>query len=325
MAAASCGETDQVGAGERQRSDSIKSMKLYNHVTRVYHYLVEHGHCRSVEEAAAPDAAFQLSKDELLDIPGLFLNYGQHDSVKDAIFALNLAGPNGDGKVVVDVGAGLGQPARAMAWLADGLRVIGVELQEDQVVVGNKLSRAVGLPAERCELLCADFLDETSAGSDLGLPGSGAIDGLVSWLCILHMNREQRAQVWQRSAKLLKPGAKIFVEDFFRAGEHFSPEELEQLRVDVYCDGAQLPSREEYVAELEAAGFTDIVFEDKSAEWGKFCAERLAAWEGKRAEIERIQNEATFADLSHFYRTIVSLWANGTLGGVRVIATKPTG
>jgi len=286
----------------------IKTMRLYSHVARVYNELHEIG-----VDINSKDAF--VSPETLLKLPGLFLNYGGLPSVELALEKLHLNGDKGKGKTVVDVGAGLGQPARVMALRSPELHVIGVELQADQVEVGNKLSRVVGLPPERCQLYALDFNK-----GDLIAP-VGSVDGVLSWLCILHMPIEERLNTWARSSSLLKPGGKLYVEDFFRKAE-FTPEELKLLERDVYCKGTELPTQADYIRELEEAGFENIEFIDMTEEWATFCKNRLAAWEENKERTIRIQNEATFQDLSHFYTSVVNLWQGNHLGGVRVVATK---
>lgn len=312
------GENDkmQQGTEEEPSTDehAIKTMKLYNHVERVYNELREAG--ARVEGSGENVLLENVTQDMLLNLPGMYLNYGQRDSVQLALDTLGLEEENGKGKLVIDVGSGLGHPARTMAWLSPGLQVLGVELQPDQAHVGNLLSSAAGLDGDYCNVVAANFLED-----ELVTP-PGSADGLVSWLCILHMGAQGRQKMWSRGAEILKPGAKLYVEDFFRRGDDFTKEELRILQDDVYCDGNELPSREEYIAELEAAGFSDVQFEDLTETWTKFCDDRFAIWKQGKSRIERVHNEATFRDLSHFYDAIVRLWHGGNLGGVRVVATK---
>ncbi|GBG26485.1 Sterol 24-C-methyltransferase [Hondaea fermentalgiana] len=294
----------------------IKTMKLYSHVDRVFNELRELGvEVNGEGDALRIEGDGDDLQEKILSLRGSYLNYGQRESVTDAAKMMGLFGEDGNSKLVLDVGAGLGQPARAMASLSPDLRILGVELQADQVEVGNKITEVAGFDLDRCKLVAADFLSE-----DFILPPASA-DGLVSWLCVLHMGDAGRKKMWERTASFLKPGAKIYIEDFFKLGDKFTDEEITSLREDIYCEAEELPTMEEYIKELEAVGFKDINFDDQTETWTAFVESRFDAWNDAKDRTLRVHNEATFNDLGYFYEAMVKLFQGGNLGGVRLVAT----
>lgn len=294
-------------------SSDIKTMKLYNHVERVYNELAEIGITDLTNQS--------IEKEVLLNLPGLYLNYGQKASVEIAVKELGIEN-NGEGKVIVDVGAGLGQPARTIAWMSPGIRVIGFDIQPDQVEVANNLSRACGLPKENCQLYSINFLEDFDKVESKEIQNLNQVDGIVSWLCVLHMCTRDRKKMWSKSASIAKKGAILYLEDFYMKGDSFTDEELSILKTDVFCIGQDLPSKSKYIKELEDAGFEDICFTDMTDEWRAFVASRWDLWQKNRERTIRVHNEETYDDLNHFYRVINKLFHGSNIGGVRVCAKR---
>jgi hypothetical protein len=101
----------------------------------------------------------------------------------------------------------------------------------------------------------------------------------------------------------------MYIEDFFKRGK-LTAEERRDLRDVVSCP--YLPTKARYLADLQEAGFGDIQFDDVSALWAAFTAERAAAYKAAAAPI---------ASLDTFYSTVASLFAAGRLGGARITCT----
>ena len=92
------------------------------------------------------------------------------------------------------------------------------------------------------------------------------------------------------------------------------------LRNDVYC--ADLPSKQEYIEQLELCGFHVSKFEDRTGPWTLFVNERLKEFVANRERVDQIHGEAPYKHLLHFYTSIVNLFNSGCLGGVRITAEK---
>jgi SAM-dependent methyltransferase len=101
------------------------------------------------------------------------------------------------GMKVLDVGCGIGGPARTLAHRY-GCHVIGVDVTEEFCAAGNLLTERVGL-AERVQLRCADAR---------ALPFEGASFDVV-WCQHVTMNVDDKAGFFSEIARVLVPGGKL--------------------------------------------------------------------------------------------------------------------
>jgi cyclopropane fatty-acyl-phospholipid synthase-like methyltransferase len=140
---------------------------------------------------------------------------------------------------------------------------------------------------------------------------------------ILHIPVSDRAALFARIFSLLKPGGRMYIEDYFwRGPDPFTAEERRLLADNVFVPSGTLPSRGEYEAALTGAGF-EVQFSDVSEEWTLFTAQRLAAFEAAKERHVRVYNQATFDSLHLFYASVTQCFAGGRLGGVKLLITKP--
>lgn len=270
---------------------SMKSMKLYDRVERIHNELRAHG--------IADDAP--LHEADLT--PFDQFHYNGTAAVDEAIATLGL-GPDDR---VLDVGAGLGGPAR---YIADtvGCHVVAVELQADVHETARELTRRCGL-ADRVEHVCADILD--------GPPGSEPYDALVSWLAFLHI--ADRPRLLATCAVALRPGGGLYVEDFAKRRE---PDAAQWRDLRVKVQTPYLPTLPEYAAQVRTAGFDPVRVDDLSDAFAAFTAGRLAAFRAARARHVAVHGEETTAGLEDFFATVAGLYADGVLGGARVVAGR---
>ena len=101
----------------------------------------------------------------------------------------------------------------------------------------------------------------------------------------------------------------------------FAAEELRDVREIVF--GVTLTSIEDYVGDLEAAGFTGVAATDMTGDWAPFVAARLVAWHKNHAAYARVHGEAAYAAQEVFYAAIARLFESGSLGGVPLVAHVP--
>lgn len=270
----------------------IKTMKLYSRVERVYAQLRAAG----IGERDPIPVAVLSRFDQY--------HYLGTDAVDAGIAALGL-GPR---HRVLDVGSGLGGPARHIAERV-GCRVTALELQPDLHEVGRELSGRCGL-ARLVRHLHGNILE--------GPVPPGAFDALVSWLVFLHI--PERGRLYRRCHEALRPGGGIYVEDFFERGR-LDAREREALARKVYC--RDLPRLEDLRRDLEEAGFAEVRVRDLSSSWTGFVAERARAYRAGREQEIALHGAELFAGLDDFYTTVAALFGGGNLGGVRVSARKP--
>ena len=211
------------------------------------------------------------------------------------------------GSRVLDVGSGLGGPARYVA-KATGCRVTALELQDDLNEVAAKLTARCGLSGN-IDHVCADVLEWDAPAE--------SHDQLMSYLALYHI--ADPTTLFDKCATALKPGGRIYIEDLYALGA-FTDEEQHHLGHMLY--GQNMASRTQYVMDLQTAGFTDIAFTDMTAPWTGFCRERLATFRAGRERHEAVHGAEVFAALDEFYSTVLMLFEGGNMGGVRVTATK---
>ncbi|MFT5194479.1 MAG: cyclopropane fatty-acyl-phospholipid synthase-like methyltransferase [Cellvibrionaceae bacterium] len=273
-------------------TDLIKSMKLYIQVERVFNELRELG-------LADTDP---VSVDTLVRFDQY--HYEGVDAVDQAIQKCQIA-PHHH---VLEVGAGIGGPARYLAHRA-GCHVTALELQADLNDIGRHLTARAGL-SDSITHQVGDFLEAN--------PAAEQYDALASWLAFLHI--PNRKLLFERCFDHLKPNASLFIEDFSKL-HPFTAQESHDLESKIYCH--YVPSPAEYVAHVEAAGFIDVQFDDMSTRWTQFVHERFDAFRSDRERQLRVHGAAVVEGLDDFYATMTALYEGGNLGGIRLTARKP--
>lgn len=110
------------------------------------------------------------------------------------------------GARVLDIGSGIGGPARYFAE-ARGCRVTGIDLTPEFVQVANALTRRCGLADK------AEFREANATGLMFE-------DGAFDTATMIHvgMNIPDKAAVFAEVRRVLKPGGKFGVYDIMRAG-----------------------------------------------------------------------------------------------------------
>ena len=272
-------------------SQNLEGMPLYTNLDRIERGLAAQGVGPS--EAVRPEQLFALDQ----------WHYHGTEAIAAAARALGL-GPHSR---ALDVGAGVGGPARYLAHTT-GCRVTALELQPELHAIGMDLTRRTGL-ADRVTHLCGDALVEP-------LPDAG-FDAAVSFLAIVHIR--ERARLFQRLARALRSGGGCYVEDLCML-KPFTPRDWEDARRVVYANS--LSSQAEYAQDLKAAGFSDVAVTDLTPDWAPFAAQRLAAWRHNHAAYASVHGEGAYRAQELFYTVIVRLYVSGSLGGVRLVARK---
>lgn len=273
-------------------SDAIKSMKLYSQVERIHTDLESVGVGRS--DPVTVDILSEFDQ----------LHYFGTDAVDEAIQVLS---PSPQASVL-DVGSGFGGPARYLAERT-GCRVTAVELQPDLDSAASELTQRCGL-ADRVQHVCGDIhavpLDPK------------AFDGAISYLALYHI--PDRGKVYSRLQAALAPGGRIYVEDLY-ARRPLTEAQSDVMQHALFAN--TVTDRDGYLAELEAAGFQDVEFEDHSDSWGAFCTDRLEGFRAVRDQKVASHGVEVVDALDGFYQTICDLFDSGNLGGVRLTARNP--
>jgi cyclopropane fatty-acyl-phospholipid synthase-like methyltransferase len=270
----------------------IGSMPLYTHLDRIARGLAALG--IGPADPIPPQRLFPLDQ----------WHYHGTDAIRAAAERLGL----GPASRVLDIGSGVGGPARYLAYTT-GCLVTALELQPELNAIAVDLTRRCGLDG-RVTHICGDALSHP-------LP-EAAFDAAVSWLAILHIS--DRPRLFRRLARALRPGGACVVEDLCMRAP-FAAADLRDVRNIVY--GVTVTGIDDYAADLSAAGFVEVVATDLTPDWAPFAAERLAAWRANHAAYARVHGEGAYAAQELFYAVIDRLYAAGSLGGVRLVAKVP--
>lgn len=268
---------------------AIKSMPLYVNVERIYKELAELG--IGDDEALTPAQLFPFDQ----------YHYHGTDAVHAAAQLLGL----GPASHVLEVGSGLGGPARYLANTI-GCHVTALELQGDLHAVASRLTARCGL-GQHITHVCGNALTCT-------LPDA-TFDAVVSWLALLHI--PERPRLLTRLARTLRRGGRFYAEDLYRRAP-FAQSDMNDVRHTLY--GVTLTSIADYVRDLHEAGLIGITATDLSEDWEAFCGARVASWRADRNRHVRVHGEQIYTGLDKFYSVVFRLFVSGSLGGVRVVA-----
>ena len=169
---------------------------------------------------------------------------------------------------VVDLGSGVGGPARVLA-ARSGARVTGIDLNGDYCETATRLAAWVGL-GDRVSFRQGDVT---------ALPfEDAAFDG--AWTVHVGMFVADKAALYGEAARVLKPGARFAIYDAFAVP---GAEMTYPVPWAASSDKDFALSLQDMTAALDAAGFDVVAITDVTAAagvWAKATVERLAASDG---------------------------------------------
>lgn len=176
-----------------------------------------------------------------------FLSPGGREEVAAIVRGVEIAG-----KTVLDVGSGLGGPAFALVEDHGAGRVIGIDVEQPLIETSRATLEKRGL-ADRIEFRLVE-------------PGplpfdDASLDVVFSKDSVIHV--PDKAAFYADVKRVLKPGGRVAVSDWFCGTEPFTPE------MDAWLEVTGLSFAFAPIGEcgriLEDAGFVDIETEDRNA------------------------------------------------------------
>ena len=237
----------------------------------------------------------------------LFAHDQDHYGGLAANDALAAAARIGEGSRVADFCAGLGGPARYLAYRY-GADVTGIELTPARVAGAGELTALVGLQ-DRVRVLEGNVMA-------VPLPDAG-MDAVVSQEAFLHVPDKGRAL--GEAFRILRAGGRLAFTDWTPAAP------LSAADADLMWRGMaaqNLQSVASYRTLLEGVGFRIVSVDDLTREWGVILAERLAMYRTLRADAERAGTPPGHDAFHESYVRFVELVQSGALGGARFTAEK---
>ena len=207
---------------------------------------------------------------------------------------------------VLDAGCGIGGTSRYLAD-ATGCSVTGVDLTGEYIDVARLLSERVGL-ADRVSF---------RQGSVLELPFDDATFD-VAWTEHVQMNIADKAGFYGELFRVLRPGGRLAFHDIF-AG----PEGEEYLPVP-WAEEASISHLipiEELRSVLGTAGFSQLVWEDKTAASSEFFVKRFA--EAQEDGAPAIGPHVVMNRPEIKFRNLLRNLKEGRICVVQAVMTKP--
>jgi cyclopropane fatty-acyl-phospholipid synthase-like methyltransferase len=296
-------------------AQDIKTMKLYSDIERLDTELAARGYSKS-----DPLTVQTVQEIDCMHYQGV-------NAVAASAKALDITA----GHMILDIGSGFGGPARYLA-ANYGALVTALELQPDVHAKAAELTLRCSCDLnnnnnDKCSSNSITHVQGDILHIDLNTlgQGSGSYHGIVSWLTFLHISDKKRlferchAMLRRRQADDDDKCSAMVIDDFFQK-HPFTAEELLSLQRDVYC--YDLPTKDAYTQVLQAAGFTDIQWLDLTADWAAFCDQRLQQFKANKSQFIDLHSAATYDKLLEFYTAVATLFNEGNLGGVRIVARK---
>jgi ubiquinone/menaquinone biosynthesis C-methylase UbiE len=213
----------------------------------------------------------------------------------------------GQGTRVADFCAGLGGPARYLAYRY-GADITGIELTPARVKGAQELTRCVGLQ-DKVRVI---------EGNVMQAPLTDAsIDVVVSQEALLHVPDKRRALA--EAFRILKPGGRIAFTDWVAHRPLSAADRALMWQGMAVTELFTLPA---YAGLVCDAGFADISTEDLTREWGAILTQRLAMYRKLREETIAAGTPAGHDAFYESYVRFVDLVNAAQLGGSRFVGVK---
>ncbi len=208
---------------------------------------------------------------------------------------------------VLDVGSGLGGPALYLAETI-GCRVMGLDIVESNVATANQRAKARGL----------DDLASFHLGDATAMPfEAGHFDVIIGQDAWCHV--PDKNKLIAECARVIAVRGMVTFTDWLQVGEMKGTYRDEVLAA---MAASNLGTLESYAALLQKHGFTVLSADDVSAEFIEQYTDIVARLESLESEISETYSPKLYNIIHAMNGTIQRAFADGKLGGGRIIARK---
>jgi cyclopropane fatty-acyl-phospholipid synthase-like methyltransferase len=213
------------------------------------------------------------------------------------------------GDRILDIGSGLGGPARYIAETHHECEVHGVELQTERY----KWARDM---ISKRELQKRVFF---TLGDICNTEFPKKFKYAIAFLSILHF--VEKENFLKTLGSQILNGGKVYIEDYVRCKD-LNDKQKEKLSEVIACPS--LLRLNEYVSYLEQGGLSIAKdkIESTTADWTRFANERVEYFLNNKDFIVKIVGEKAFNDAQDFNLGVVDLFDSGVICGVRIVAEK---
>ena len=269
----------------------IKSMKLYKNADRIFNELKE----------LDKDKLKKLKVKDLTKFDQLHYN-----GTKAVDFAIKKIGINSK-KRILEIGSGIGGPSRYISYKTKSL-VTALEIQKDQNKIAKILTKKCGL-TKYVKHEEGDILVYNSARKKY--------NAIVSWLTLYHIRNHKK--LLKKCNDLISKNGYFFAEDII-AQKRLNKKDLSTLSKELYAN--YLPTYDNYLKDLENAGFEIIYHKNMSKNWANFVNKRKKLYNKNKNRNLKIHGNEIFENVFNFYSVVDKFFASKKIGGIIVIAKK---
>jgi ubiquinone/menaquinone biosynthesis C-methylase UbiE len=208
---------------------------------------------------------------------------------------------------VLDVGSGMGGPARYLASLY-GCRVMGLDVTESRHRSALRLTKMVKL----------DHLVDFRLGNALDMPfADNTFDVVVGQETWAHI--PEKSRLIAECTRVVKACGIIAFTDVLRRGV-IDHSEMERLQKDMAIP--TLESAEGYGQLLAESGSNLLEQEDLSDKWAEILTHRLEMYRSLKEQTIEKFGEAHYQKWDDTYSFFVGLFVTEKLGGSRLVAQR---
>lgn len=239
--------------------------------------------------------------EEISDIDQL--HYNGINAVNEAILKTKI----NESSFVLDIGSGIGGPARYIANKTKAT-IYALEIQNELNLIAKKLTLNYKLEKNinhiEGDILIHDFKNLK-------------FNNIVSWLALYHIPK--REKLLKNLYSLLEDNGFFYAEDFYLKK---NINNSEKKKLAKYFHANHLTNFNTYKEELINNDFEIIEFNDVSENWTKFTENRLINYKKNIEKHTKINNKTTVKNVLSFYNLAFQLLSTEIVGGIKYIIKK---